>query len=162
MFGASALLHRIHVRPGVQAWLERLDYSAIFVFIAASYTPFALLLGEQGLVLLALVWGSAGLGVLRAFFWVNAPHFVAVALYLAVGWLAVLFAKPLWVAVGAGGFAWLIGGGLLYSAGAVVFALKRPNPRPRVFGFHEVFHALVIVACLCQLVPIADAVARLR
>lgn len=162
MFGASALLHRTNVRPGVQRWLERLDYSTIFVFIAGTYTPFALLLGEGGQVLLPLVWGAAALGIARSLFWVDAPHWVAVALYLLAGWLAVPFAVPLWRAIGTQGLAWLVAGGLLYTAGAVVFALKRPNPAPGVFGFHEVFHLLVILACACHLVPVAAAVARLQ
>ncbi len=161
MFGASALLHRTNVRPGVQKWLERLDYSTIFIFIAGSYTPFGLLLGGAGGLLLPLVWGLAALGIARAFLWVDAPHFVAVALYLATGWVAVAFLHPLWLAIGTSGVAWLVGGGVLYSAGAIVYALKRPNPLPRVFGFHEIFHVLVILACLCHLVPVAGAVARL-
>lgn len=161
MFGASALLHRTTVRPGVQKWLERLDYSGIFIFIAGSYTPFGMLLGGSGGLLLPLVWGLAALGIARSFLWVDAPHFIATALYLAMGWVALAFLRPLWSAIGVGGLAWLGVGGVLYSVGAVIYALKRPNPIPRVFGFHEIFHALVVVACLCHLVPVAGAVARL-
>ncbi len=161
MYGSSALLHRTSVSPQTQRWLERLDYSTIFLFIAGTYTPMAMLLGAEGALLLPLVWGLAALGILRAFLWVDAPHAVAVALYLAIGWMALAFARPLWGVLGTGGMLWLGAGGVLYSVGAVVFAMKRPNPDPRVFGFHEIFHALVILATVCHLVPVADAVARL-
>ena len=161
MFGFSALYHRTNFSPRTTKWLERLDHSAIFIFIAGSYTPFCLVLGPQGLILLAVVWTGAGLGVLRALFWVDAPRWLTVALYLLMGWTMLPFLPRLASLVAPSGLILLFVGGVLYSVGGMVFALKRPDPRPEIFGFHEIFHALVTVACLCHFIAVADAVKQL-
>lgn len=161
MFGASMLLHRTRVSPRAEKWLERIDHSTIFLFIAGTATPFCLLLGPHRYQALALMWTAAGLGVLRAMLWIDAPRVVTVAQYLLVGWLGVLFFVPLWHALGTRGIALIAAGGLMYSVGAVVFALQRPNPLPKLFGFHEIFHALVVAGCACIHIPVAQAIAHL-
>lgn len=161
MFGFSALYHRTNLSEGVTKWLERLDHSAIYLFIAGSYTPFCLVLGAEGPLLLAVVWTGAGLGVLRALFWVDAPHWLSVVLYLVVGWTVIPFVPQLWEVLGPPGLLLLFAGGVLYSVGSVVFAMKRPDPLPQVFGFHEVFHALVVVASVCHFIAVAGAVKRI-
>jgi hemolysin III len=158
MFGCSALYHRTSLSPRATKWLERLDHSAIFLCIAGSYTPFCLLLDRGGLLLLTVVWAGAGFGVLRALFWVDAPHWLSVVLYLVVGWIVLPFIPQLWHRLGPPGLVLLFTGGVLYSLGAVVFAMKRPDPYPRTFGFHEVFHAFTVVASVCHFVAVALAV----
>jgi hemolysin III len=162
MFGFSALYHRTTLSPQATKWLERLDHSAIFLFIAGSYTPFCLVLGGAGPQLLAVVWIGASLGVLRALFWVDAPRWITVALYLAVGWTVLPFTSRLWNLLGPAGILLLFAGGVLYSAGAVVFARRRPDPSPEVFGYHEVFHALVVIASVCHFIAVAGAVKQLQ
>jgi len=161
MLGASALYHRLPAAQSVKVWLERMDHSAIFVFIAGTYTPFCLVIGSQGTLLLSTIWAAAALGVARALFWVGAPRALSVALYLLVGWAVVPFLPALWRAIGPSGVVLLAIGGGIYSAGAVVFALKRPNPFPGVFGFHEVFHAAVILASALHFVAVARAITHL-
>jgi len=161
MLGFSTLYHRTNPSLRVEKWLERLDHSAIFIFIAGSYTPFCLLLEERGPLLLSIVWTGAVLGVLTSLFWIDAPRWIAVTLYLVVGWTILPFVGHLWSRLGSTGIALLVVGGVLYSVGAVVFARERPDPLPRVFGFHEVFHALVVVACICHFVAVGQAVMRL-
>jgi hemolysin III len=146
LFGGSALYHRWPGPPRFKPLLRRIDHSTIFVFIAASYTPIALLLihGALAWVLLAGAWTGALAGVAFSLGWADAPRPLAAATYLALGWLAVIALPQLLndpmalVLLGAGG--------LLYSVGAIVYARQRPDPWPRTFGFHEVFHALVIAA----------------
>jgi hemolysin III len=161
MFGCSALYHRSRLSPRATRWLERLDHSAIYVCIAGSYTPFCLLPLAGGPALLVVVWAGAALGVLRALLWVDAPHWLSVVLYLVVGWAVLPFLPSLWHVLGPAGLLLLFAGGVLYSAGAVVFALKRPDPAPAVFGFHEVFHAFVVVASACHFIAVAVAVKQL-
>ena len=161
LFGCSALLHRGDWSPGVHPWMRRLDHSMIFVFIAGTYTPVvALSLPHDWAVpILAAVWIAAGAGVGVTVFWIGAPRWVTAVCYLGVGWIALLALPQLWVELGPTRFALLATGGALYSLGAVVYARKRPDPWPRVFGYHEVFHALVIAAVLCHYVLIT-ALAR--
>jgi len=161
MLGCSALYHRTRLSPRATKWLERMDHSAIFICIAGSYTPFCLLLRSGGPVLLAVVWSGAVMGVLRALFWVDAPHALSVVLYLVVGWSIAPFIPELHQVMGLSGLLVVFAGGLFYTAGAVVFALKRPDPAPTVFGFHEVFHALTIVASLCLFIAVVAAVKQL-
>lgn len=159
MFGTSALYHRPTWPPGPRLWLRRLDHSAIFVLIAGTYTPFCLLLGgRRGLALLAIAWGGALAGILRAMVWPRAPRALAVALYLVLGWVIVPVLPQLYGVVGAGAVALLGAGGLLYTAGALIYATRRPDPFPRVFGYHEVFHALVIAAAACHYAVVIGAV----
>lgn len=154
MFGASALYHRTNPPPRVEKWLERMDHAAIFLFISGTYTPFCYLLGEWGQTLLVIAWGSTVLGVARALFWIDAPRWVSVAQYLIAGWTILPFIGDLWRAAGPTAVALLAAGGLMYSLGAVVFARGRPNPYPRVFGFHEIFHAFVVAAAICHFIAV--------
>jgi len=152
LFGMSALYHCPNWRPTTRAWLKRLDHAAIFVLIAGSYTPFCMvaLQGGVGDRLLLMAWIGAGVGILQAVFWVRAPRVVTAALYLALGWAVVPYVPQIWAAIGALGISLVGCCGALFTAGAVIYALKRPDPLPSVFGYHEVFHSLVIVACACK------------
>jgi len=160
MLGCSTLYHRARVSPRANKWLERMDHSAIFLCIAGSYTPFCLLL-RSGPLLLSVVWAGAAVGVLRGLFWVDAPRPLSVALYLLVGWSIVPFIPELYQVIGLPALLLVFAGGAFYSAGAMVFALKRPDPAPAVFGFHEVFHAFTIVASLCLFIAVVVAVKQL-
>lgn len=160
LFGVSALYHCPNWRPTPRAWLRRLDHAAIFVLIAGSYTPFCLLAlqGDVGQRLLLMAWIGAGVGILQAVFWVRAPRVVTAALYLALGWAVVPYVPQLWAAIGALGITLVGLCGALFTVGAVIYALKRPDPLPAVFGYHEVFHALVVAACACEFAAIAMVV----
>lgn len=152
LFGCSALLHRGHWSDRTRPWFRRLDHSMIFVFIAGTYTPVSALSldGDVARLILTAVWLGALAGVGVTVFWIDSPRWVTSGCYIVVGWIAVLAIPALWSAVGPGRFALLAGGGVLYTIGAVVYARKRPDPIPAVFGYHEVFHALVIAAVLCH------------
>jgi hemolysin III len=147
LLGTSALYHRITWPPRARLWMRRLDHSMIFVLIASTVTPIALLALEDPLrtVLLAVVWGGALAGVLMVLLWPSAPKWVSAVVYCAVGWSGVM-AMPELAEYAVAALILLAIGGLLYTAGAVVYALGRPDPAPRVFGYHEVFHALVLAA----------------
>lgn len=163
LFGASALYHRPSWAPAPRRWMRRVDHSAIFLLIAGTYTPFcALLGGTTGLALLAVVWGGALLGILRSVLWVGAPKAVSAALYVLLGWVMLPVLPDLRATAGAGGVALLLAGGLAYTAGAIVYATRRPDPAPRVFGYHEVFHALVVVAAACHFAVVLGVVRALR
>jgi hemolysin III len=148
LFGASAAYHRGRWRPTVRAWLQRVDHSMIFVLIAGTYTPVCLLAleGTLGTVLLAIVWAGALVGVLLQLLPFRTPRWLDVAVYVGLGWVAVAAMPDLLDQIGVIPTMLVIVGGLLYTAGAVVYGLKRPDPVPRVFGYHEVFHACTIVA----------------
>ena len=162
LFGMSALYHRGHWRPGVQRVLRRFDHANIFVFIAATYTPLGLVLvsGTSRITLLSLLWGVGVAGVAVSLAWPNAPRFVNVALYLLMGWAGVGWMGDFWRAGGPAVVVLILAGGAFYSVGAIIYALKRPDPSPRVFGFHEIFHACTIAAACCHIVAIAFAVLR--
>jgi hemolysin III len=146
LLGVSALYHRIDWRPAARRWMRRLDHTMIFVLIAGTYTPFALLVlhGDLARVVLIAVWFMAGAGTVLNLLWWNAPKPVTAAVYISTGWIAVLAFPQLWSGLGPIGFGLIVLGGILYTAGAVVYARRRPDPRPAVFGYHELFHALVI------------------
>ena len=152
LFGCSAMLHRGDWTPDARVWLRRLDHSTIFVFIAGTYTPIVALSldHDQTVWILTAVWIGAALGVAVTMCWIHAPRWVASGCYLAVGWIAVLALPSLWSSLGSARFALLACGAVLYTFGAVVYARKLPDPWPEVFGFHEVFHALVIAAVICH------------
>ena len=156
LFGVSALYHRINWDSRRRLLMKRLDHATIFVFIAGSYTPICLLglEGEAGRQLLTWAWIGAGLGVARAVFWPQAPKPVAAALYVLLGWLSVAYFPALQASLGVAGMGAIAAGGVLFSLGAAVYAFQRPNPVPRVFGYHEVFHALVVVAVACHFAAI--------
>jgi hemolysin III len=156
LFGGSALYHRWPDRGRIKATLQRLDHSTIFVFIAASYTPIALLVlhGALAWVILGLAWTGAAAGVTFSLGWITASRRVTASSYLALGWLAVLALPELLDRLDPKPLTLLAVGGLLYSAGAVIYARQRPDPWPRWFGFHEIFHALVIVAAAAQYIAL--------
>ncbi|MER7786403.1 MULTISPECIES: PAQR family membrane homeostasis protein TrhA [Streptomyces] len=148
LFGTSALYHRGTWGPRGEAVLRRLDHANIFLIIAGTYTPLAVLLlpaGQQK-VLLSLVWGGAAAGVAFRVFWINAPRWLYTVCYIALGWAAVFYLPDFAHTGGTAVVALVVAGGLLYTAGATVYGLKRPDPWPRWFGFHEVFHTLTIAA----------------
>ncbi len=157
LFGTSAVYHRFGWGRKGAAILRRMDHSNIYVFIAATYTPLALLLltGTSRVLLLVSIWASAIVGVLFRVLWLSAPRWLYTALYVAMGWAAVAWLPQLWSS-GGGLVIGLIGlGGLIYTAGAVVYGLKRPNPSPTWFGFHEIFHTCTVLAAGCHYAAIA-------
>jgi hemolysin III len=137
--------------------MRRLDHSMIFVFIAGTYTPIAVLTIDSPAreVMLVAVWAAAVLGVAVQVLWIDAPRALTAGLYVAVGWIAVLALPAMIRGLGPVGFGLVLAGGLTYTAGALVYARKRPDPVPEVFGFHEVFHALVILAACFHLTVVA-------
>jgi hemolysin III len=159
MFGASALFHRIDWPPRRSVWMRRLDHAMIYVLVAGTYTPFALLVlaPAMGWTLLGIVWAGALAGVALSLVWIDAPRALSALLYVVLGWVGLVALPQLWNRVGAMAVVLLATGGLLYTLGAVVYARRRPDPAPRVFGYHEVFHVLVIVAAAAQFVAVALA-----
>jgi hemolysin III len=157
MFGASALHHRVTWRERGYRWSRRIDHAAIYLVIAGTYTPVALLVlsGNWRIVILAVVWGGATAAILLKFLWVDAPKWLAAAIGITLGWVAVVVFPQLIDGVGWSGTSLLLAGGLLYTAGGLVYALRRPNPFPRVFGYHEIFHLLVIAAVSLQYAVVA-------
>src|SRR5258708_10316851 len=148
LFGISGIYHRGHWGPKWAAILRRLDHTNIFLIIAGTYTPLAVMLlpRRSAEVLLTLVWAGALIGIGMRVFWLSAPRWVYVPCYLALGWAAVFYLSQFLRIGGWGVVGPVIAGRLLYSAGAVVYALKKPNPSPRVFDFHEIFHLFPISA----------------
>jgi hemolysin III len=156
LFGTSALYHRrVWSERGYQI-MRRMDHSMIFIFIAGTYTPFcALLLNPtQATIFLALVWGGAIGGVVLKVMWPHLPRWVGAPLYLALGWVAVAILPDILREGGVTTLVLLCAGGLIYSVGAVFYALRRPNPWPTVFGHHEFFHACTLVAAICHHIAI--------
>lgn len=151
LFGNSALYHRFDWSPRTRAVLKRIDHANILLLIAGTYTPIAVLAlpTDKAILLLSLVWGGAILGILFRVFWIDAPRWLYVALYLVLGWAAVMYMFDLFQA-NAAMMILVIVGGVLYTVGAVVYALKRPNPWPGHFGFHEIFHVCTVLAFLCH------------
>ncbi len=148
LFGVSALLHRGTWTPRVEALFRRMDHANIYLIIAGTYTPFAVLAlpPERGKLLLAIVWTGALVGVALRIFWIGTPRWLSTTLYVVVGWIIVFFIPDLIEGAGAGVAALVAIGGVLYTVGAIVYATKWPNPSPRRYGFHEVFHSLTIAA----------------
>jgi hemolysin III len=153
LFGTSALYHRVTwASQKARRWMRRLDHSMIFLLIAGTYTPFALLVleGTLATVILLVVWTGALAGIVLKLVWIDAPKPLVAVLYVLLGWVAVAASPDLLAGLGVTSTALVAAGGVLYTAGAVVYALGRPNPVPAVFGYHEVFHALVIAAAALQ------------
>jgi hemolysin III len=158
LFGVSATYHRVNwVSATARRWMRRLDHAMIFCLIAGTYTPFALLVldGPLATAILIGVWGGALAGVLLNLAWADAPKWVTASVYLALGWVAVVALPDMASKLGVVAIVLIGIGGVLYTAGAVIYALKRPDPVPAVFGYHEIFHVLVIVAAAIQYVVIA-------
>jgi hemolysin III len=161
-FGASALYHRVTWPPHLRLWMRRVDHAGVYLLIAGTYTPVGLLAlsGAWRVGVLGVVWAGAAAAILLKFVWVGAPKALAVAIGIALGWVAVVALPELVKAIDPPGFVLLVIGGLLYTAGAIIYARRRPDPFPSVFGYHELFHALTIVAVACQYVAIAFFVIR--
>jgi hemolysin III len=157
LFGVSALYHRVNWRPAARRWMRRLDHSAIFVLIAGTVTPFALLVmsGPFATALLIAVWAGAAAGIVVELFWVDAPKWATAIVYLSVGWIGALGFPAIVVNAGIGAGVLIAIGGVLYTAGAVVYARQRPDPNPAVFGYHEIFHVLVIAAAVAHFTAVA-------
>ena len=157
LFAASGLYHRWRWNPRWRPLLRRVDHSTIFIFIAASYTPIALLVlsGTVQTVVLVSAWAGALAGVAMSVAWISAPRWLAAACYLALGWVAIIAMPQLAEKLGVAPFVLFAVGGGLYTLGAVVYAFQRPNPWPRIFGFHEIFHTLVVAAAVVHFVAMA-------
>jgi hemolysin III len=158
LFGTSALYHRITwASQAARRWMRRLDHSMIFFLIAGTYTPFALLVldGDLATVILIVVWAGALAGVLMKLVWIDAPKALVALTYIMLGWVAVAAFPTMIERMGVAATTLVAVGGLLYTLGALVYAFQRPDPAPSVFGYHEVFHALVILAAALQYAVIA-------
>ena len=157
LFGTSALYHRISWTPRGRRRMRRVDHSMIFVLIAGTYTPVAVLAlrGTTQAAIIALAWGGALAGVVLKLIWVDAPKWLGAAIYVALGWVSVICLGQLAAATGILAVVGFAAGGVLYTTGAVIYALGKPNPWPGIFGYHEVFHALVIAAAALHYAVIA-------
>ena len=158
MFGASALYHRYPFKSAARrVWARRLDHSTIFIFIAGTYTPFALLAfdGAISWIVLATVWFGVVLGLVLNFLWLDAPKWASVLAYFAVGWVGVITIPQMLSGVGIPGSVLVLIGGVLYTLGALIYAFHWPNPFPATFGFHEIFHLLVVAAAATQFVAVS-------
>ncbi|KAA0272760.1 MAG: hemolysin III [Acidobacteria bacterium] len=158
LLGTSALYHRVDWRrPSVRMWMRRLDHSMIFLLIAGTVTPFAILVvgGSLGTALLIAVWVGAAAGIAVETVWTSSPKWVSALVYLAVGWIGAIAFPSIVANAGAGAGALIAAGGILYTIGAVVYAFQRPDPRPAVFGYHEIFHVLVVAAAVAHFTAVA-------
>jgi hemolysin III len=163
LYTASALYHLLPLSPAGVARLRRMDHMSIFLLIAGTCTPFCLLALDGGwrVGLLAIVWALALCGILLKLFWMDTSRWFSVALYLGMGWVALVAAPALFRAVPAGGMAWVLAGALVYSVGALIYGLKRPNPIPGVLGFHELWHLFVIAGSACHFWAVLGYIAPL-
>jgi hemolysin III len=164
LFTTSAIYHRGNWSPAAERRLKRVDHANIFLLIAGSYTPFAILAlrDEARLAVLVAVWGTALVGVAFRVFWVGAPRWLYVPLYIGLGWAAAFFIPQLVRGAGVPAFVLIVVGGFLYTVGGIVYGLKRPNPAPRWFGFHEIFHACTVAAFTCQYIAASFVIYRAR
>ena len=157
LLGTSAAYHRGTWQPRARAWMRRLDHSMIFVLIAGTYTPFALLVldGTLAQVVLVGVWSGAVAGIVFTLIWPNAPKWLTEGTYVGLGWFSIIAVPSITAQAGAGALALLAVGGIAYTVGAVVYARRRPDPRPATFGYHEIFHVLVVVAAAAHFTAVA-------
>ena len=156
MFGVSATLHRSDWGPRAFGWLRRADHAMIFACIAGTYTPLCVLGVDSpsGTRLLVLAWSAAALGILRAMLWPHAPRLVSSGLYVAVGWVMIAYFPEIHAALDPVAFALVFAGGAWFTVGAMVYLFRWPDPWPRVFGYHEVFHVMIIIGCVCHFVAV--------
>ncbi len=161
-FGISALYHRVNWAPNVRLWMRRLDHAGVYLLIAGTYTPVCVIAlgGSLRLAVLALVSAGAAAAIILKFAWVAAPSWLAAAIGIALGWIGVALLPELATHVSPAAIVLLGLGGIAYTVGAIIYARRRPNPAPTVFGYHELFHALTIVGVSCQYVAIAFFVLR--
>jgi len=162
MLAASTLYHRVSWRPRARLWMRRVDHAGIYILIAGTYTAVGLLSlhGVLEWVVLSIVWAGALAATIAKFCWVRSPKWVSVVVAVGLGWVGIAALPQLESTAGPAAVALLLAGGLAYTAGAIVYARRRPDPVPRVFGYHEVFHSLTLVAIACQYVAIAFFVVR--
>jgi hemolysin III len=161
MFAVSATYHRVQWKStAARTWMKRLDHSMIFVFIAGSYTPFAVLAmpPATGRVVLGIVWGGALAGIVLKVCWPSGPRWVGVPLYLLLSWVAIWFTGTILHGAGVAAFVLLIVGGVIYSVGGVLYGARWPDPWPATFGYHEFFHACTAVAAICHYIAMWFAV----
>jgi hemolysin III len=162
LLAVSATYHRKNWSDRLRAIWRRLDHSAIFLLIAGTYTPLSFLLGSRlGWIFLGIVWGGAVLGIVMSVAWVKAPKALVAVVCVLLGWAAVPLLPAIKAALGTSAVVLLATGGVVYSLGAAVYALRRPDPFPKVFGYHEIFHALVVAAAVCHFAVVARAVVAL-
>lgn len=163
LFGISAAYHRPTWQPRARQWMRRLDHSAIFLLIAGTYTPLSLgLPPADGAQLRTVAWSGALAGVLQSILWVTAPKPLIAVIYVALGWCIIPYVGAMRAAIGLGPLLWVLFGGVIYSLGALVYARRKPDPIPEVFGYHEVFHALTIVAAVIHFAVAAHIVLGAR
>jgi hemolysin III len=162
LFGVSALYHRGQWSERAVVWLRRFDHANIYLVIAGTYTPMAMLAlrGNLRVIVLAVIWTGAAAGVAFRVLWSRAPRWLYTALYIGLGWVAAGFLPQLLEGAGVAALVLVCVGGLLYSAGGLVYGLRRPDPSPQWFGFHEVFHALTIAAYVAQYIAVSFVVYR--
>jgi hemolysin III len=162
LFSTSAIYHRGNWATHLRSVLQRVDHANIFLIIAGTYTPLSVLLlpKRTAIIALSIVWGGALAGLLARLLWHHAPRWFWVPLYIGLGWVAVAFIKPLAEAGGPAIVALVFAGGLAYTVGALIYALKWPDPSPKYFGFHEIFHALTITAFICHYIAVSLAIYR--
>lgn len=160
LFGVSGWYHRANMSPRTAEALRRFDHANIYLIIAGTYTPFAILAlsGAPRLTLLLIIWIGAAAGVVFRVLWISAPRWLYTTLYVALGWTAVFFLPWLLPGAGIAASVLVLAGGLLYSFGGLVYGLKRPNPSPKWFGFHEVFHSFTVAAYVAQFIAVAFVV----
>ena len=161
-FGASALYHRVTWKPRARLWMRRIDHAGVYLLIAGTYTPVSMLVlrGAWRPVVLTIIWAGAAAAIVLKFVWVGAPKWLAAAIGIALGWVAVIVLPQMIGRVDLAAVILLVAGGLAYTLGAIVYVRRRPDPAPAVFGYHELFHALTIVGVACQYVAIAFFIVR--
>lgn len=160
MFACSSLYHRINWNTNARMWWRRLDHAAIFLLIAGTGTPICIvgIKGDTGYRLLWIFWAMAVAGLFKELIWVKAPKYVSAIFYIIMGWAGVPFLSEMSSALGPTNMALMVVGGIIYTIGAVIYALKRPDPFPKTFGYHEIFHLLVVVASLLHFIVVYQLV----
>jgi hemolysin III len=156
LFGVSAFYHRPTWKPKARAFLKRFDHGSIFVFIAGTFTPLCTLAlpEKDGNHLLMIIWIAAGIGLIQSIFWVHTPKWFSAALYVIMGWLVAPYMSGLSASLGMGNVMLIVAGGILYTVGAVFYAMKKPNFYPGIFGYHELFHLFVVIAAVLHFLVI--------
>jgi hemolysin III len=163
LFSVSAVYHRMYWPPSVRRVIGRIDHAAIFLLIAGTYTPFCILMGPgTGYRLLAAVWGGAATGIAMVVWFTRTPKPIRASLYVLLGWFILPSIPAMRAGVGDAAIVLLLVGGFFYTLGAAIYAIRRPDPAPEVFGFHEIFHLLVVAAAICHFVVVDAALRAIR